>query len=785
MNNSNQHSGQQSFSRDTSLFPEPPVINAKKSLQRHIETFRRGGWLMLSVAVFVFAAVAVYTFTVSPEYKAYSLLLINSRHPEERSQDGNAGSVSALDYGKIEGAAYGSRNLSNQTVILRQSLVLARRTAKRLVDTAIAKNVPLTILNKRGRQLSLDEIAVRLQQEYVTVSMADKDVDIIEIDATSRRPFEAAMIADLYASEYVALSRETSRHRISGSRLFLESQIDGRRSELAELENRIKIYKGTEGAVALDQESQNTVSQIALLEAVLDETKIARGMHEASLASLEQQMASLQPALISRVASGIEDEIAQTQKKIAEQEIILERIFIKNPSLRAATGNAEIETIRNRITSLRAKVQEMSRQYVDELMAAGGVDPSGSTDGLSYITQLNRKVVDERIAISGAGAKIAALEMRIGEYEKKLKTIPTRMMELARLERSRKSTEELFTLLVEKLQEVRIAEESEVGGAQIIRNAIIPEKPVRPLKSRNLPLGLVLGILLGMGAAVIRRRLDTRIYTPEDISLRGHVMLAAMPDLSQAIKRDANGSASVSFSGRKVSSTLVSLFNPSSPEAESYRRLQLSLSAAFRHGRVPGAVLFTSPEEGAGKTTTVCNMGITLAKAGLRTCIIDADLFRPAIHRMLDLRPGNGIDADAASGNLPSDENLFTGIPGLYAMTAAGPKLHPGDLFRSESVKNLMDQIKAHFDITLVDAPPVLVATDAVYLSILCDAVIFCTRCGQTDTEALEQAYAAIAAVTAAPCFTVLNRFNPSQIYGYEFTYGYMYKDHTQSIPRV
>jgi tyrosine-protein kinase Etk/Wzc len=486
------------------------------------------------------------------------------------------------------------------------------------------------------------------------------------------------------------------------------------------------------------------------------------------------------------MASGIESEISQAQKKIAELEVILEQIYLQSPSMRNNAGsNKQISGINEQIIGLRARVENMSRQYVEELMAAGGIDPASSQDGLSYITQLNRKVVDERIAISGAKAKTGALEQRLAEYGRKLESIPAQMMELARLERSRRSTEELYNMLVGKLQEARIAEESEVGGAQIIRSAIIPRKPVRPVKARNLPIGLLLGIFLGAGAAILRQRLDTKIYTPDDLAERGHTMLAALPDLTEAIKKDCKGSAHVSFSGRKISSSLVSLFNPSCPEAESYRRLNLALSAITPQAGLR-ALMITSAEEGAGKSTITCNLAITMAKAGLRVCILDADLFRPSIHRMLDLAPGPGIDAIAASGGqLPPPDSLYTGIPGLYAITAPGPRLHPGDLFHSEAMRDLMDRLKREFDIILVDTPPVLAATDAAYLAMLCDAILFCAASGSTDGEALEQAMAGISAMASLPFAVLLNRFNPSRLYGYKFTYGYMYKDHTQSIPRI
>jgi capsular exopolysaccharide synthesis family protein len=767
------------------LFPLPKPRPAKKLLQHYLETFRRGKWLFLSVLLTVFTAVALYTFIVPPAYKAYCLLLVGGT--QGTADDNASGNADALNYGKIEGAAYGSRNLSNQTLILQQSLVLARRTAARLQLLKTAGGTPLSVLSSRGQALSTDEIAVRLQKDYITVALAGKDVDIIEISAISAHPAEASAIANLYAEEYVAFSREASRQHISASRTFLESQIEQRRTELSGFEDRIKQYRSREGAVALDQESQYTISQIAQLEAQLDESKIDQSMHEASLASLEDQLEKLHPALARRMASGLEADIGQTQKKIAELELITERIYIRNPLLRAsAPGNPELADLTGQIDQLKQRVQSMSRQYVEEILAAGGIDPSSQKDGLGYITQINRKVVDERIAISGARAKIAALQQRLSEYGRKLEAIPKQVMELAQLERSRHSAESLYILLVSKLQEARIAEESEVGGAQVIRTAITPEKPVRPSRAGNLALGLILGILLGAGAAFARRRLDTRLYTPEDLSDRNLTLLAVLPDLSEAVRRDCGGAVDISFQNRRISSSLVSLFNPSSPESESFRRLHMALAAPSSLPSNRKIIMLTSAEEGVGKSTTVCNLGITMAKAGHRTLIVDADLFRPTVHRLLNLSPGPGIDRLIASASaMPHIDSLATGVTNLYALTAPLPVLHSGELFQSKAMHEIIRQLRGDFDMVLIDAPPVLIATDAAYLAPHCDAVVFVAVSGGTDAEALDQAHGEIAAVNAALAGVVLTRFNPSRIYGYKFTYGYMYKDHTQSIPRV
>jgi Mrp family chromosome partitioning ATPase len=118
-------------------------------------------------------------------------------------------------------------------------------------------------------------------------------------------------------------------------------------------------------------------------------------------------------------------------------------------------------------------------------------------------------------------------------------------------------------------------------------------------------------------------------------------------------------------------------------------------------------------------------------------------------------------------------------------MTTPRPVTHSGEFFGSKQMASLTDRLKSSFDVVIFDAPPVFVATDAAFLSADCDATVFVVGSGKTDAEALEQTVADLQRVGATLKGVILSRFDPSMIYGYRFTYGYMYKDHTQSIPKV
>src|SRR5690606_17420685 len=141
-------------------------------------------------------------------------------------------------------------------------------------------------------------------------------------------------------------------------------------------------------------------------------------------------------------------------------------------------------------------------------------------------------------------------------------------MQLAQLERARKSTEQIYLDLVDKLQEARIAEESEVGLAEIIRPAVVPFSSRWSNAYRNLLVGILFGLALGLGVAVARNKLDARIHSPEDLRAQGMGVIGVIPDMRPSIKTLFRGKPKVTLQdGRSIDTTLFSLLSPATPVA--------------------------------------------------------------------------------------------------------------------------------------------------------------------------------------------------------------------------
>lgn len=745
--------------------------DVKKSVFEVLEALRRGKWLMLVVFLLVMSAVVVFTFTVPPEYEAYALLLIDTSSGKNDND--------ALSFGAIDNTGLDVRNSSTQTLILQQSLTIAERTEMRLRSLQDAgerltifeeKEPLLTIFEEQESPLTAEDWAVLLQEEYISISpVGEEERGAIRINATSTNPSEAALIANVYADEYVQLSRETSLQRLTASRLFLEEQLTKHRADLLALEEQIKVYTSGEGALLPDNEAQNTVSQIARLKADLDAVRIEQSTKEASLRSLTQERQKLYPRLAEHVASGVKEEIKRAQEVIARLEHVVAQVYASNPALRDdPTSDPELDDLLTQITQQKDRVHQLSEQYVDE---------TAELSSEEYLAELNRQIIEDRIALGAAEAKAEVLEQRLSEYNQKLRVIPGQSMRLAQLERERQSTEQLYLSIVKNLQEVQIAQESEVGFVRLIRPALVPDKPVRPNKAKNFMLGAMLSFMLGTIATVARQWLDTRIYSPDD--LRGLLsVLGVIPDMTPMIANEFHNKKQIMVGDREISPTLTPLLNPFSLTSEAYRHLYLSLQFS-RPDEVVQTVLVTSPEAEVGKSTTVINLAITAARKGRRTLIVDADLRRPTLRDKLGFTSGVGLPELLSEQGTRKDikiERLATGIDNLYAITVAEPIAGPAELLGSSGMRELIEQFRHAFDLILIDSPPVLLVSDAMLLSTQCDATVMVAAAGSTDSAAFEQALEELRNVGATIVGAVLNRFNPMRMYGHKHTYGYRYK---------
>lgn len=740
------------------------------SLHDLLEIVRKGKWLIASFFVVILALTAVYTFTRDPEYQATSSIQVNSES-------------SAPQLGDLLGLDKGFRNVLNEIEILK-SRTIASRVAERLFDypapATEAEAFSVLAEPDDGTPLTIEAIVDRLREDVVRISPVSQDVDFINIDAVSSNPKEVAIIANLYAEEFVEYNRTASRARMRIAREYFEEATDNFYIQLQTYEDQLRRFMNSDTGVAPEEEGMQILGQISELERMAIATSSQLEMARTELNGLVTELDELIPGLADQMASSDGKVIDRLSDGIAELELKKQQRLARNPSL-AANPDRELNDIISQINSLTAQLDQRVASLVNSEM--GIVSASETTEeSLSNIAQLRRQITAKKIETKSLEARLVPLNQNLAQFKTRYAQLPGKQIELNSLSRSYATQEKLYSDFYARKAEAEIAEKSELGYVEIIDRAVIPRKRVKPNVPVNLVLGSILGMMLGLLAAFVRHALDNKVRRPDDVKKLGLNIMGAIPNLERVIKTDFQGQKRVSLNGSSYDTALITLLNPLSPVAEGYRRLRTNIQFSDPDKDIR-VVMVTSAEPGEGKTISSSNLAIAYAQSGRRTLYLDTDLRRANGHKVFGVPREPGlVDLlfDSVSPNLNS---FASGIEDLYIIPAGRSVPNPAEVLESMKMQNFLERVRDEFDVVIVDTPPLLAVADALLVTRQADACIMVCSANVTTIHALEVASNMLKDVGTNLTGVVLNRMDSSNSSGYGYGYGYSYQNYYGDKP--
>jgi capsular exopolysaccharide synthesis family protein len=290
--------------------------------------------------------------------------------------------------------------------------------------------------------------------------------------------------------------------------------------------------------------------------------------------------------------------------------------------------------------------------------------------------------------------------------------------------------------------------------------AMVPHSPISPRVPLDIALGLLVGLGLGIAAAVLRDQLNTSIGGVLDVEkLIGSIPLGLVP-----------------YDATTAKQPLVDA-DQRSPRAEAFKTLRTNLQFADVD-HPPRVIVVTSPLPSEGKSTSACNLALTLALGGARVVLVDGDLRKPAIGKYLGISSAAGLTS-ALAGQHELREVIVTHGRSTLSVLPSGPTPpNPSELLGSQQMADLLTVLANHYDVVVIDAPPLLPVTDAAVLASVADGAVLVLRYGRTRREEAQRAVQALAAVNARLLGSVLN-FAPKRSrgggydgYGYGYGYG-------------
>ncbi|MCU1698697.1 MAG: lipopolysaccharide biosynthesis [Mycobacterium sp.] len=291
--------------------------------------------------------------------------------------------------------------------------------------------------------------------------------------------------------------------------------------------------------------------------------------------------------------------------------------------------------------------------------------------------------------------------------------------------RARDIADALSDEFVIMVRELETPEDGVRPDARVMveQRASIPEKPVSPKTPRNLLIALALGMLLGIGVAFLRDRLDNTVKERQTLeAITGVGLVGSIPHDKARRKEPA-----------------ISFDSDNSAIAEAFRKLRTNLQF-LAVDNPPRVIVVTSSVPSEGKSTTAINIALALAEGDHNVVLVDGDLRRPTLDKYLDLVGRVGFSTVLA-GRASLDEVLQkTRFPKLTVLTSGSIPPNPSELLGSLAAQKVLGELRARFDYVVVDSSPLLAVTDAAILAADADGVLLVARFGETKREQLAHA---------------------------------------------
>jgi len=354
--------------------------------------------------------------------------------------------------------------------------------------------------------------------------------------------------------------------------------------------------------------------------------------------------------------------------------------------------------------------------------------------------------------------------------EKTISNLPQTQQDYIRKARDVEVNNQLYVSLLNNAQQLQIAKAGTVGNVAVVDPAVVPERPARPNKPLTVAIAALLGMALGFVVCQLLAFITGVVRDPKKLEQNiGQPVLGVVPlslEQVEAMEREDIG---------ELEAYMLAHAEPTSTVVEALRALRTSILFALVDKPQAKVLLLTSAVPSQGKSFLSANLAYLLSVTGKKVLLIEADVRRSSIRRYLDFDPKNpGLSSVLLNGTDASDAILKEMYPN-FDFLPAGPRVkNPGDMFSTDSLKNLVSSLRNDYDFIFVDSPPLLPVNDARALAQVSDIVMFAVRQEMVSLTEVREALEVFAKSGHRIDGFIFNGFVPSRIrYGYNYGYGY------------
>ncbi|MFM0593515.1 polysaccharide biosynthesis tyrosine autokinase [Paraburkholderia dilworthii] len=407
--------------------------------------------------------------------------------------------------------------------------------------------------------------------------------------------------------------------------------------------------------------------------------------------------------------------------KQADAIKMLDFLQSEEPRLKADLERAEAALTAYQRQSGSINASDEAKVYLE-----GSVQYEQQIAGLRLqMTQLSERYGDDHPMLVAARQQMAELEAQRAKYADRFRDLPATEVKAVQLQRDAKVAEDIYVLLLNRVQELSVQKAGTGGNVHIVDAALRPGAPVKPKKVLILSAAVILGLIAGTGFVFLRRNMFKGIDDPDHIERAFHLPVFGLVPLSaeQAVLESA-----FERGGERLRSVLANA-RPKDITVESLRSLRTSMQFTMMDAR-NRIIMLTGPMAGVGKSFLTVNLAVLLAHSGKRVLMIDGDMRRGALERYLGGVQDNGL-SELLSGQISLEEAIrSSNVEGLSFISCGRRPPNPSELLMSPRLPQYLDGLAKRYDVILIDTPPVLAVTDASIIGAYAGSTFFVMRSG-------------------------------------------------------
>jgi capsular exopolysaccharide synthesis family protein len=541
--------------------------------------------------------------------------------------------------------------------------------------------------------------------------------NLVELSVDCTNPQLAARVANRWADLYIEQNLQVKWDETQKASEWLTGKLAEKKAELEKSEDKLQTYAQANNILYITEKQNMTTERLNELLNEYTKAQSERYAKQSLYSQVEAGKVQNLPAVLNnRLIQDLEEKRVDLEKQYAEVTT-----WVKPNYPRA-------RQVKKQIDALQAKIDEEKEA----------------------VTQ---NIVDEYHA---AEVREKYLAKAVEDQKAECNQIAARSIQYNILKREVDSNKELYNGLLQRLKEAQVSAGLKASNIRIVDAAEVPKGPSKPRVILNLALGIILGLGLGIGLAFFQEYLDKTLKTPDEVE-----NLLRLPSLGVLPRFQPNGSGPVDEDSLVLAAedgavSIAPSIQRDAGAVEAFRSLRTSILLSA--SPVPKLILVVSALPGEGKTSTVINLGATLASLGSRVVIVDCDMRRPACHHAVGVANSPGF-VQCLTGRVGLQEAVL-GVPGVanLSIIPCGPiPPNPAEILSSPLAGELLRKLRNEFDYVLVDSPPLLSVADGRILATLTDAAVLVARAFETPYDIVRRARALLYSADARILGVALN----------------------------